>query len=328
MSVPTDVQILTQFGWAGPEALMPGTMVASYDVQTDTASWAPITGVRWSEAPVTHLATRRGIDATVTDDHPWPAYFTVLGKTKRYDYRRLRATRDVMSGDRLIGACPLPAGTAGLTTADATALGLAAGIATMTPGGLLFASRDYRLISEVVGQALDTARIHAGYRNAGDNKEVELPTGTVFVRPRIEALVPAEATTALFARAGINRLSELPRIAPGLSLEARRALLVGLKRVTATANGSVCHKTRPWLLELFAALAALEGYVVTPVPGRHDTLRVKYSRFTYGDGLQRSPGPAQPVWSPQTALGTWVARFPSGAVTITGGDMTEGGSDA
>jgi hypothetical protein len=87
-------------------------------------------------------------------------------------------------------------------------------------------------------------------------------------------------------------------------------------------NGVFGKKTRPWVMDVFALLCALQGRSVLKrrfsSAGDVPLQMLKKSRFVYASQLQREDVGHDEVWCPTTEHGTWYARFSNGVVAITG----------
>ena len=149
------------------------------------------------------------------------------------------------------------------------------------------------------------------------------PTGRTYdCLPSFHWQLTAGASRNLLAAFGIAHESELPRVVPQLSFEARAAMLEAMLLGDGTERGVFGTKNRPWVMDIFAMLAALQGHVALKrrlsSVGDVPVQTLKRTSRIWASNLQIEDAGRADVWCPTVRYGTWVARFSNGVTTITG----------
>jgi hypothetical protein len=329
--VPTDTEILTIDGWKRCEALVIGDMVMSYDIGNDEMVWAPVLKKSvYRDQPIIRLFNNNGFEVFCTRNHTWAVEVKVQQQRKCYVYRKLRMTRDLKQIDAIIGSAPMMQGFLETTPRDAAIMGWA-----ITDGW--FSRRTENQFKIGIGQSkpptveiirsLLVATPHSERRSAGYART--FPSGRTYdCLPSVQWHLTAEASRGLLAAFGIQHESELPRVVPQLSFEARAAMLEAMMLGDGTKIGRFGCKNRPWVMDVFTMLCALQGHVALhrqwSSVGEVPLQTLKRSKRIWASKLQQADAGRTDVWCPTVEHGTWVARFSNGMTVLTGNSSSVG----
>ncbi len=336
--VPLDAEILTRDGFRRYDQVRVGDEVLAYSVEDDICHWTPLQGVTVYESlPMVRLATQ-SFRVRCTPDHSWAV--VLEGRRVRTPQRRLFPATALPARGNIVLAAPADSGDSTLSPADAAILGwlctdghASEHRVTSRVNGRVYHNGPYLklVIDQSKPQFVAELRALIG---GMVSERTEHRTARTFPQGHTSALRPNYRFTlrqsegkALFQRAGISSLDELPSLVTRLSAPARRAMLSAMLHAEGSRRGSAWNfsQTNPAVMEVFQMLATLEGYALgrpqTVHPGigngpciRH-TLRVH--RYAYLPAVRASAISPEPAWCPTTAYGTWVMRL-DGQVTITG----------
>lgn len=329
--VPLDTEILTLEGWRAPEDLRVGELVLSYDIGNDEMVWTPVERISFfRNQPVVRMYNGKGFEVFCTPNHTWTVENKVRQEQKCYVYRKLRKTTELKTADGIIGSAPMKGGFLQTSPRDAAHMGWA-----ITDGWFQRSTpNQFRIgIGQSKPKTVGTIRelltgipcneiMYPAYTRT-------FPTGRTYeCLPSYHWQLSSAASRNLLAAFGIAHESELPRVVPQLSFEARAAMLEAMMLGDGTERGVFGTKNRPWVMDVFAMLAALQGYVAlkrrlssigdVPIQTLKRTARIWASRLQFED-VGRTD-----VWCPTVRFGTWVARFSNGVTMITGNTSAVG----
>ena len=155
------------------------------------------------------------------------------------------------------------------------------------------------------------------------------PTGRTYdCRESIHWQLSAKASRDLLAAFSIEHERELPQVVPQLSFEARAAMLEAMMLGDGTEIGRFGCKNRPWVMDVFTMLCALQGYVALRRQfssiGEVPLQTLKRTRRIWASSLRVEEAGYADVWCPTVEHGTWVARFSNGVTLLTGNTSAVG----
>lgn len=325
--VPLDVRILTASGWKYYDELEIGEAVLSYDLTTDQLHWVPLIAVRtYRNAPVVRLWNNKGFEVLCTPDHKWPITYKAVWNGKEYTYRKLRETNKLSSAGALIVSATAPSGGLPVSPAQAFVMGL-----LVTDGSIRQRGKHLRgYIAQSKPEAVEIirARLRDISHSIGETPAHQrtFPTGRTYAcRVGYRFYLNAATMHELYDAFGISDVREVAQAVQHLSSAARAAMLEAMMLGDGDRRGNFAQNSERngWVIDVWTALCALEGRMVCKSVQREELggiwiARMKKTRYVYASNLQREDAGRMDVWCPQTPLGTWVARFPNGVVTITG----------
>lgn len=329
--VPIDTEILTIDGWKTYEELSIGDLVMSYDIGMDEAVWTPVQRKSfYTNQPLIRLWNPKGFEVFCTPSHTWAVEYKVAQKQKCYVYRKLRATTELKNVDAIIGSTPMMQGFLKTTPREAALMGWA-----ITDGW--FSRRTLNQFSIGIGQSkpqninvirsLLVGVAHSEHAYPAYTRT--FPTGRTYdCRESVHWRLAAESSRGLLAAFGIQHESELPRVVPQLSFEARAALLEAMMLGDGTETGRFGCKNRPWVMDVFAMLCALQGHVALrrqfSSVGEVPLQTIKRTHRIWASSLRVEDAGLTDVWCPTVEHGTWVARFSNGVTLLTGNTSAVG----
>jgi hypothetical protein len=329
--VPMDTEILTLQGWKRYEELAIGELVASYDISNDEMVWVPVQRKSYFEnQPLVRLFNPKGFEVFCTPNHTWAIEYRVKQERKCYIYRKLRATRELKTMDGIIGSAPMRKGFLKTTARDAALMGWA-----ITDGWFQRASpRQFRIgIGQSKRHEIEMIRLLlAEVEHKEFNYEAytrTFPSGRTYdCLPSIKWQLSAQSSRALLAAFNITHENQLPNVVPQLSFEARQAMLEAMMLGDGTKEGKFGTKNRPWVMDVFTMLCALQGHVALKrrlsSVGEVPIQTLKRTRRIWANRLQREEAGRADVWCPTVEHGTWVARFSNGVTVLTGNTSAVG----
>lgn len=323
--VPIDTEILTINGWRLPDQLAIGDLVMSYDIARDEMVWTPVQRKSfYSKQPLVRLWNPKGFEVFCTNNHTWAIEYKVAQKLKCYVYRKLRATKDFTKVDAIIGSAPMKSGFINTTPRQAALMGWAItdGWFSRRAGNRLRIGigqskpKTIEIIRSLMRDIHHTERSHSGYTRT-------FPTGRTYeCLPTVQWDLSAQAGRALLASFGIKHENELPGIVPQLSFEARAAMLEAMMLGDGNEIGRFGCKNRPWVMDVFTMLCALQGHVALKRQyssvGDIPLQAIKRTKRIWTSSLRREDAGRGDVWCPTVEFGTWVARFSNGVTVLTG----------
>ncbi|HEY0547619.1 MAG TPA: hypothetical protein VGC91_19720 [Pyrinomonadaceae bacterium] len=329
--VPIETEILTLEGWKSPSALHIGELVLSYDLEQDQMVWTPLERISiYQDQPIVRLYNNNGFEAFCTANHTWPVEVKVSRPQKCYIYRKLKQTCSLKSGDALISAVPLYGGFMPTTVQQAALMGWA-----ICDGWFMRPSANQyyiglgqskpqtvKIIQTLLQGVAHGENVYAGYMRT-------FPTGRTYqCLPSYKWRLSAQTSRDLLAAFAITHESELPKVIPKLSYEAREAMLQAMMLADGTEIGRFGCKNRPWVMDVFTMLCALQGHVALKRQyssvGEVPLQTLKRSKRIYASHLQLEDAGRAEVWCPTVRFGTWVARFTNGVTILTGNTSSVG----
>lgn len=329
--VPIETEILTFEGWKTPSALQIGELILSYDLEQDQMVWTPLERVSvYQDQPIVRLYNNNGFEVFCTPNHTWPVEVKVSRPQKCYIYRKLKKTDLLKSGDALIGGAPLYSGFMSTTVQQAALMGWA-----ICDGWFMRPSANQyyiglgqskpqtvEMIQTLLKGVTHSESVYPGYTRT-------FPTGRTYqCLPSHKWRITAQASRALLASFNIAHESELPKVIPKLSYDARAAMLQAMMLADGTEIGRFGCKNRPWVMDVFTMLCALQGHVALKRQyssvGEVPLQTLKRSKRIWASHLQIENAGRAEVWCPTVRFGTWVARFANGVTIITGNTSSVG----
>lgn len=311
---------LTRRGFVAYDELLVGEEVAAYDLETDALVWTPLQAVSfYPDAPVVRLAGK-WFEAIVTPNHSWATAGTYRSWVSGESPRRLRETVALKKSDRIILAAVAPDGDSDLTPDEAAILGWLFTDGTVWNG-------NGKLVAAITQSKPDQVARIRELVGAGVNERVGLPTTRTFpngrtyeCRPQHTFALGAKRARPLLQRAQVSSPEDLPGLIPKLTHPARAAMLEAMMDADGDTRGYFGKQRKPGVFEAWRILCTLEGHAVGPV--RNEAIfpvrRMEERRYISCSGLTVTDAGFADVWCPTTMFGTWVARMPSGQITITG----------
>jgi hypothetical protein len=308
-------EVLTPEGWRGVDDLRIGSVILTFDIESETTAWTPIDKIhRYASAPY-RVWKHRGFAAAVTDNHRWPVRTRPNGGPHPRPFR-MTTTAEWEPSDEFIRAAPctdLP------TTAkwDDDLVELVAWV--ICEGSYRPDSRRGNgvVVSQKVhldrcAALMDRLGVAPGHRKADGCHAWEI-SGELAAQVR--AIAPGRAPR-------VDWLSTLTRRQLGLFLEVC-VLADGnvTKQDGRKGRTSFAQKPGP-ILDSWLAANALYGQPVSRATRATnersaETWTVRSSNSVEVRRLRPGPYVTGPVWCPQTEMGTFVARR-DGSVFITG----------
>ena len=325
--VPLDTRILTAEGWKTHDELRLGEPVLAYNVETESMGWVPLLAVRhYKDTPVVRAYNGKGFDVVCTPDHKWPVRYTVTNSAKKYVYRKLQETTRLTKPSAITVASVAPGGLSQVTPQQAFLMGM-----LITDGCVRYNGKH---ISGYICQtkpdgvtAIRENLIGVPHREDATAAHTRtFPTGKTY-----DCLaghrwhIAAGYLHDLHDAFGIVHETELPHVVAGLSTEARSAFMEAMMIAEGDKQGNFAQMPgrNDWVIDLWTSLCALEGYMVCKATVRETcggiwVARRKKTRTVWASNVVVEDAGTADVWCPQTPFGTWVARFSSDVVTITG----------
>lgn len=323
--VPIDTEILTINGWKTYDELAVGDLVMSYDIGGDEMVWTPVQRKSfYSDQPIVRLYNPKGFEVFCTPNHTWAIEYKVAQKQECYLYRKLKATSELKKVHAIIGSAPMRQGFLETTPREAAVMGWA-----ITDGWFTRRTSNQFLIG--IGQSKpETVDIIRSLLNGITHSEHTypaytrtLPSGRTY--DGLESVhwqLSAKASRELLAAFGVTHESELPRVVPQLSFEARAAMLEAMMLGDGTEIERFGCKNRPWVMDVFSMLCALQGHVALKRQfssiGEVPLQTLKRTSRIWASSLQREDAGRTDVWCPTVEYGTWIARFSNGVTVLTG----------
>ena len=329
--VPAETEILTIDGWKSHDELSIGDLVLSYDIGNDRMVWTPVQRKSfYTNQPLVRLWNPKGFEVFCTPNHTWAVEYKVAQKQKCYIYRKLRTTNELKRVDGIIGSAPMMGGFLKTTPRDAALMGWAitdGWFSRRTPNQFKIGVGQSKPKTVEVIRSLLVGVPHSEHTYPAYTRT--FPTGKTYdCRESIHWQLSAKASRGLLAAFGIQHESELPRVVPQLSFEARAAMLEAMMLGDGTEIGRFGCKNRPWVMDVFAMLCALQGHVAlkrqfssvgeVPLQTIKRTQRIRASSLRVEDAGRAD------VWCPTVEHGTWVARFSNGVTVLTGNTSSVG----
>jgi hypothetical protein len=329
--VPIDTEILTIDGWKTYDEVAVGDLVMSYDISNDEMVWTPVQSKSfYHDQPIVCLHNPKGFEVFCTPNHTWAIEYRVAQKQKCYMYRKLKTTNELKKVDAIIGSAPMMQGFLKTTPREAALMGWA-----ITDGWFSRPTSNQFRIG--IGQSKpNTIEIIRSLLADVTHKEHTYPASTrtfpsgrtYDCRESIHWQLTAKASRELLAAFGIEHESQLPRVVPQLSFEARAAMLEAMMLGDGTERGRFGCKNRPWVMDVFAMLCALQGHVALKrrysSVGEVPLQTIKRTRRIWASSLRRNDAGRADVWCPTVEHGTWVARFSNGVTVLTGNTSAVG----
>jgi len=336
--VPLEAEILTRNGFRRYDQVSVGEDVLAYSVDDDCCYWTPLEAITvYPSLPMVRLQNR-SFDVRCTPDHSWAV--ELEGERVRAPQRVLRPANALPSRGNIVLAAPAPGGDSPLTPRDAALLGWlctdgseTAHWVTRRLGERVYHNGPYRKLQIDQSKPEYVAAIRElvgaeGREYASQSPPRTFPQGhTSELRPSHRFILQQRAGNALFERAGISSLADLPRIVTHLTVEARRAMLLAMLQAEGHRNGGRWYfsQTKPEVMAVFELLATLEGYALGRKHVAHAGVgngacyryMIRRHRYVYLPSLRSEFVSSAPAWCPTTHYGTWVMRL-DGQITITG----------
>lgn len=324
--VPVSTEILTMEGWKRYEDLELGELVLSYCHKTDTSEWVPLERVvSYANASVIRLHNHRGFDVICTPEHKWATQVQREHKGRRGLFPELTEPAAFTKGHKITNACHAPDMASTVSEEVAAIVGwLITDGAIQRKGGsirsVIYQSKEKNL--QCIREMLSSAGVEFR-ESVRDGGPQPMPTGKTYeCLPSHRFHIGADATRRILQEFGVKNESEIPSALPSLSRAARQAMLDAMMLADGTKTGHFGKKRRPWVMDVFTLLCALQGISVGKTTwvlnGSMPIQCAKKTRFTCCSHLQRETAGRADVWCPTTKYGTWYARFANGTVTITG----------
>jgi hypothetical protein len=329
--VPMDTEILTIQGWKQYEELAIGELVASYDIGNDEMVWVPVQRKSYFEnQALVRLFNPKGFEVFCTPNHTWAIEYRVKQERKCYLYRKLKMTRELKTVDSIIGSAPMYSGFLKTTPRDAALMGWA-----ITDGWFQRQSpRQFRIglgqskANEIeMIRSLLTKVEHKEFAYEAHTRT--FPSGKTYnCLPSIRWQLSAQSSRALLAAFNITHENQLPSVVPQLSFEARASMLEAMMLGDGTKEGKFGTKNRPWVMDVFSMLCALQGHVALKrrmsSTGEVPIQTLKRTHRIWASSLQQEEAGRADVWCPTVEHGTWVARFSNGVTVLTGNTSAVG----
>ena len=329
--VPIDTEILTINGWKTYAELSLGDLVMSYDIANDEMVWTPVLRKSfYSDQPIIRMWNPKGFEVFCTHNHTWAVEYKVAQERRCYIYRRLRPASELKKMDGIIGSAPMMMGFLKTTPRQAAIMGWA-----ITDGW--FSRRKATQLRIGIGQSkpatievirnLMQGMAHSERHYPGYTRT--FPTGKTYeCLPNVQWHLTAQAGRELLSAFQIEHESELPRVVPQLSFEARAAMLEAMMLGDGTEIGRFGCKNRPWVMDVFAMLCALQGHVALKRQfssvGEVPLQTIKRTHRIWASSLRHEDAGRADVWCPTVEHGTWVARFSNGVTVLTGNTSSIG----
>jgi hypothetical protein len=329
--VPIDTEILTLNGWKTYDELSVGELVMSYDISQDEMVWTPVQKKSfYPNQPIVRLHNPKGFEVFCTPNHTWAVEYKVAQKRKCYIYRKLRPTNELKKVDGIIGSAPMMIGFMETTPKQAALMGWAItdgwfsrptanqfriGIGQSKPNNI-------QIIRSLVSEMAHSEHTYPAYTRT-------FPSGRTYdCRESVHWQLASQASRDLLAAFNISHESDLPKVVPQLSFEARAAMLEAMMLGDGTEIGRFGCKNRPWVMDVFAMLCALQGHVALKRQfssvGEVPLQTIKRTQRIWASSLQQDDAGQADVWCPTVEHGTWVARFSNGVTVLTGNTSAVG----
>ena len=325
--VPLSTRILTAEGWKEYTELRIGEPVLGYNIATDQLEWVPLLDLRtYSMAPVVRMWNGKGFDVRCTPDHKWAVTRPRCPGEHRAGDRRLTETQGLTAADAIITSAAAPGGRLPVTATQAFVMGM-----LITNGCIRYDGKGIHgyYWHEQPGVV---ATIRERLQNVPHREEIvaahtrTFPTGRTSECRQAYRWHPAAAYLhELHDAFGIVHETELPRVVCGLSCEARSAMMEAMMLAHGDKKGNFAQMPgrNDWVIDLWTQLCALEGSTVCAATVRHAvgrlwSARKKRTRQIWASDIVVEDAGFEEVWCPHTPLGTWVARFDTDVVCITG----------
>ncbi|MEW6212047.1 MAG: hypothetical protein AB1631_27070, partial [Acidobacteriota bacterium] len=317
--------------WKTYDELAVGDLVMSYDIGNDEMVWTPVQRKSFfSRQPIVRLYNPKGFEVFCTPNHTWAIEYRVAQKQKCYIYRKLKTTNELKTVYSIIGSAPMRQGFLKTTPREAALMGWA-----ITDGW--FSRRSENQFRIGIGQSKPhTVEIIRELIADIPHKETLYPAHTrTFPSGRTYDCLPsyhwhltAQASRDLLAAFGIAHESQLPTVVPQISFEARAAMLEAMMLGDGTEIGRFGCKNRPWVMDVFTMLCALQGHVALKRQfssvGEVPLQTIKRTKRIWVSSLRREDAGLADVWCPTVEHGTWVARFSNGVTVLTGNTSAVG----
>jgi hypothetical protein len=319
--VPLDSEILTRRGFKRYDELTIGEDVLAYDAETDQCVWTPLLRVvTYPDAPLVKLHGKQ-FEVYCTPEHTWSVYYMGAHKDKKYEYRKLVQTQDLVGYQRIVVSAPAPGGDHPITPRDAAILGWLVTDGSFNRKGN--STRSY--ICQSKQETVEVVRELVGSLARESVHEVPdriFPSGKKYeCLPQHRFTFNASETRRIMEAAGISRTEDLPSVVSSFSQEARRAMLNAMMMADGDKRGYFGKKRKPGVMEAWRILATLEGYAIselhTSSAGEVPIQRLKKRRTVCVSELQIDHVGNTAVWCPTTKYGTWVMKQ-NDRVMITG----------
>lgn len=320
--VPERAEALTPAGWVNPDKLAVGDTILAYDADTDECRWVPVRGLHRYPAGQTFAIGHSRWSFTATSGHRWPVQRKRCADAD--PGREMRRTDDLLRGEPTL-ILSRPVATDGdVDPRDAALVGW-----IITDGHIEHAMVNgygpYQRIRITQRKHLDALRVLC----AGDATErvQRQNDGDTYIFE-----LRADAVRGLVARTGLHTKADAVALIYRLGHDARQAMLDAMMLANGSVNPSgqqTFCTGRPEVMDAFHALAACHGIALGPTRSASDGRNVQYVTLRRSGGVvaqlgsfKIEPAAVEPVWCPETELGTWVCRL-DGVVTITGNSAEE-----
>lgn len=323
--VPIDTEILTINGWKTYDEVAVGDLAMSYDIGNDEMVWTPVQRKSfYPDQPIMRLYNPKGFEVFCTPNHTWAIEYKVAQKQKCYVHRKLKPTNELKKVHAIIGSAPMHQGFLKVTPREAAMMGWAitdGWFSRRTSNQFLIGIGQSKPNTVEIIRSLLTGVTHSEHTYPAYTRT--FPSGRTYdCRQSVHWQLSAKASRELLAAFGIEHESELPRVVPQLSFEARAAMLEAMMLGDGTEIGRFGCKNRPWVMDVFAMLCALQGHVALKRQfssvGEVPLQTLKRTRRIWASSLQREDAGRTDVWCPTVEHGTWVARFSNGVTVLTG----------
>jgi len=103
--VDYETDILTKTGWKTGHTLKVGDEILTFDIKTETTVWSAVEKIHKHDEATYRLVGNKGFQAAVTDNHKWPVRTRPSGSVLPRPFRMV-STGDFSSGDEVIRSAP------------------------------------------------------------------------------------------------------------------------------------------------------------------------------------------------------------------------------
>lgn len=319
-----DVELLTPNGFKRYDQLAIGEPVYGYNMEADTLELTPLQKISvYENAQRVRYFNNNGMSFTCTPNHRWATYSCQTQNGRLFQYHKFIPLNEMRTQHRVILAASANDGDIQISKREAALLGWAICDGSFPTGGFITIgqSKAYKdEIRELIGDWGTESVEYPKPRRVYQNKH------TSHFLPRSLFRLPRTIVEQIYLDAQITSPdelpNELPKVVARFPYASREAMLDAMMKADASQCGDFGKKTRPYVMDVFQVLCAMQGRALSSMKvssvGNVPIQRVRKSRHLYHQTMQSEPIENGTVWCPTNALGSWVARFPNGIVSITG----------
>jgi hypothetical protein len=316
--LPLKAEILTREGCKTYNHVTIGEEVLAYDIARDRCVWTPLLGVSISKEEDTVRFGSARHSVRCTPAHTWVIHPRPSDGNQQ---RRLVQTKALKAVERIVLAAPCVSGDHPLDPVHAALLGW-----VMCDGSIRrrkgWVQLDITQSKPDTVQEISDLIQQGGYTPRVDHTPSVMRAFPHGKRYRVQAghrwVFNAAESRQILSKAGIHEPQQLPGLVTQLSQPARAAMLRAMmladgstKGLPDSRRGGFGKKMKPGVMEAWRILTFLEGQLV----GRlRDVGGIPYQslcnrRYWSGNRLTCTDPQREPVWCPETAYGTWVAKY-------------------